>query len=205
MSIVTCLGVDPGTTGCLACVKRRVGDLAVMQIDLLVLPQDDLDILEWLTLTRTDPDGLRRFTVVERVSGWAGTKKNKDGEDFKHQGQPGHTMFDFGKSYGRLCMAISACASPLEKVEHIVPRSWQKMIRVQPTPRTDPGAYGRHKNQLKQIALRLYPHHRKYITLKTCDALLMAYCAMEFYKEAISARFQETATKAHPANPAKGS
>src|SRR5690606_26138113 len=90
----------------------------------------------------------------ELVGGYVGGK-----------GNTGSSMFAFGDGYGYMRGLITAYHIPLHLVR---PQTWQKGI---------PGLAGNEKPQrkraLKEHAGRLFPS-LKGVTLKTCDALLIA-------------------------------
>ena len=91
------------------------------------------------------------IVYMEKVGGYAGGP-----------GQPGSSMFNFGRGYGHLEMAAWLYGMRLELV---VPQTWQKALAI--------SAKGpERKKRLKEKAQQLYPTVDG-ITLKTCDALLI--------------------------------
>jgi hypothetical protein len=88
-------------------------------------------------------------------------------------------MFNFGWNYGSLRMAMIASGLPFEDVP---PQVWQKALKI-PSRKKEGRQYketkAAFKNRLKAKAQQLFP--RVYITLATCDALLIAeYCRRKF-------------------------
>lgn len=110
---------------------------------------DDADLSDYFATTA---DGA--IVVMELVGGFVGGK-----------GNPGSAMFRFGNGYGYIRGLLAAFGTPLHLVR---PQVWQAGI---------PGVKGNEKPQrkraLKEHAARLFPRAEG-ITLKTCDALLIA-------------------------------
>jgi hypothetical protein len=82
-------------------------------------------------------------------------------------GQGGQAMFNFGKNYGYLEMALLAKGISTETV---TPQKWQKFYQLG-TRGTDTKTQW--KNKLKAKAQQLFPNEK--VTLANCDALLIAY------------------------------
>lgn len=141
------IGIDPGKNGGIAVLD---GDLTV--ISLFKMPETPQDLLNTLSSFRGDS-----VCVLERVGGMPGNG--------------GSAMFNFGKGYGHLEMALLACGIPTETV---TPNKWEKYFQLGTS-----GNYSKTewKNRLKAKAQQLFPSLGKKITLATCDALLIAYYA----------------------------
>lgn len=89
-------------------------------------------------------------------------------------GQGVKSMFTFGQHYGFLRGLLVAHRIPFEEVP---PKTWQMSFGIK-------GGTGvsktLHKNRLKQKAQNLFPDMR--VTLKTCDALLIAEYGRRLYE-----------------------
>lgn len=139
------LGIDPGASGGIAELWAD-GKAALFPM------MDDIELRDYIgALAISTPD---THVVMELVGGFVGGK-----------GQPGSHMFRFGEGYGYIQGLLAAHRLPLSLVR---PQLWQKGI---------PGVAGQEKparkRALKEHAGRLFPHI-KGVTLKTCDALLIA-------------------------------
>ena len=137
------IGIDPGKHGGIAVMGADGEVLDVVKM--LETPQDLLDFLE-----QYKDDS---FCTLERVGGMPGNG--------------GSAMFNFGKGYGHLQMALLALHIPTEDV---TPNKWEKTYQL--------GSSGKYtktewKNRLKAKAQQMFPHLGKKITLATCDALLI--------------------------------
>lgn len=138
------IGIDPGKHGGIAVIDESGGVVEVAKMP--DTPQDLLELLERYK------DGT--VCVLERVGGMPGNAAN--------------AMFNFGKGYGHLQMALLALHIPTVDV---TPNKWEKHYQL--------GSSGKYtktewKNRLKAKAQQLFPHLGKKITLATCDALLIA-------------------------------
>jgi hypothetical protein len=81
-------------------------------------------------------------------------------------GHPGSRMFNFGRGYGALLMALTATDVPFELVQ---PRTWQRSFGLGKEKGEADGAW---KGRLKRLAQELFPDAG--ITLATADAALIA-------------------------------
>lgn len=145
------IGIDPGANGGLVCL---FDDKTFIQM----MPETERDIWDWFNQWK----GVPVFGIIEKVGGFmGGTGRNV---------ASGHTMFNFGLSYGVLRMAFIAAEIPFEEVP---PRTWQKGLKIPPMSRTE--SKTEFKNRLKGLAQQLFPLEK--VTLATSDALLIAeYC-----------------------------
>ena len=137
------IGIDPGKHGGIA-VMGADGEV----IDVVKMPETPQDLLDFLEQYKDDS-----FCTLERVGGMPGNG--------------GSAMFNFGKGYGHLQMALLALHIPTEDV---TPNKWEKTYQL--------GSSGKYtktewKNRLKAKAQQMFPHLGKKITLATCDALLI--------------------------------
>lgn len=137
------IGIDPGKHGGIA-VMGADGEV----LDVVKMPETPQDLLDFLERYKDDS-----FCTLERVGGMPGNG--------------GSAMFNFGKGYGHLQMALLALHIPTEDV---TPNKWEKAYQL--------GSSGKYtktewKNRLKAKAQQMFPHLGKKITLATCDALLI--------------------------------
>ncbi len=139
----TYIGIDPGKNGGIA-VMSYDGSV----IDLTKMPETPQDLLCFLSKYK---DG--SFCTLERVGGMPGNG--------------GSAMFNFGKGYGHLQMALIALQIPTEDV---TPNKWEKSYQLGTSGKFTKTEW---KNRLKAKAQQLFPGLGKRITLATCDALLI--------------------------------
>ena len=141
------IGIDPGKNGGIAVLD---GELSV--VGLFKMPETPQDLLNALSSYRSNST-----CVLEKVGGMPGNG--------------GSAMFNFGKGYGHIEMALLACGICTET---ITPNKWEKYFQLGTS-----GNYSKTewKNRLKAKAQQLFPSLGKKITLATCDALLIAYYA----------------------------
>lgn len=137
------IGIDPGKHGGIA-VMGADGEV----LDVVKMPETPQDLLDFLERYKDDS-----LCTLERVGGMPGNG--------------GSAMFNFGKGYGHLQMALLALHIPTEDV---TPNKWEKTYQL--------GSSGKYtktewKNRLKAKAQQMFPHLGKKITLATCDALLI--------------------------------
>jgi hypothetical protein len=164
------MGVDPGASGGLVVIHEGAITSAAMPGTIQQLWQwfapigpnsrywDDIEAV---------PD---IHCAIEQVTGYVAGRDKQSGGDYENSA-PGHRMFQFGKSYGRLEMALEAAGI---KAIPVIPRTWQKALGIAPRDKAteDQAAF---KRRLKQTAIQLFPSVT--VTLKTCDALLLALYA----------------------------
>lgn len=138
------IGIDPGKHGGIA-----VLDESGAVVDIVKMPETPQDLLGLLSQYKENS-----VCTLERVGGMPGNG--------------GSAMFNFGKGYGHLQMALIALEIPTEDV---TPNKWEKMYQLGSS-----GKFGKTewKNKLKAKAQQLFPSLGKKITLATCDALLIA-------------------------------
>jgi len=144
MGDIVYIGIDPGVSGGIAVLDANGG-----VVELLKMPSTPQDLLETLGRYR---EGSR--CVLERVGGMPGNG--------------GSAMFNFGKGFGHLQMALLALGIATDEV---TPNKWEKSYQL--------GSSGKYtktewKNKLKAKAQQLFPTLGRKITLATCDALLIA-------------------------------
>lgn len=138
------VAIDPGANGGIV-----VGNIngEVYQVD--KMPATPKDLLEYL---KDVVDGFMKVTcVLEKVGGIPG--------------QGGMAMFNFGKGFGYLEMALLACGIATEEV---TPQKWQKVFQMGSSKGYSKTEW---KNKLKAKAQMLYPLQK--VTLWNSDALLL--------------------------------
>ena len=138
------IGIDPGQHGGIAVL---LADGTVVEVS--KMPSTPRDLYDFLSQYSEDS-----FCVLERVGGMPGNG--------------GSAMFNFGKGYGHLQMALVALGIPTEDV---TPNKWEKTYQLGPCGKFTKTEW---KNRLKAKAQQLFPQLGKKITLATCDALLIA-------------------------------
>lgn len=138
------MGIDPGVNGGVA-LLRAGGKVEKVG----AMPGTAGDIL---ALVREWCDSVR-VCYIERVHGMPG--------------QGGGAMFTFGENYGHICMALMSCGI---KVVDVTPQKWEREYQL--GSRRLVGGKAEWKRVLKSKAQQLFPRER--VTLKTCDALLIA-------------------------------
>jgi hypothetical protein len=157
------LGLDPGSSGGLVAVHSNG------RVRLLQMPETELEIWDWI-----QPYGCKEkgsvVAVLEKVGGYIGEAQNS----------PGSRMFNFGWSYGGLRMALVAAGFREDETFFVVtPQEWQKGIGLQTKRKQGITNQGLWKKTLKLEACKRFPTVQG-ITLKTADALLIAYYCKSF-------------------------
>ncbi len=145
------LGLDPGLSGGIAFYYPP-------GITVTAMPDTERDVWGWIDRLRDHRGSL--FAVIEKVHAMPGNGVS--------------SMFKFGVGYGGLRMALVAAGIPFEEV---TPQTWMKVLRIPPRKKTEDKT--KWKNRLKQVAQNLHPNEP--ITLKTCDAILIATYAQRKY------------------------
>lgn len=139
------IGIDPGLSGGIAILNQ---DGSVK--DVVAMPDTPRDIYEFLLSYKEDSR-----CVLEDVG----------------HGMPGQSSkatATFARHNGHLEMALLALGIPTEKV---TPQKWIKVYQLKKKKEQDKNEW---KNVLKAKAQSLFPQLGKKVTLKTCDALLIA-------------------------------
>lgn len=138
------IGIDPGKHGGIA-VLDETGAV----IDVVKMPETPQDLLGFLSQYKENS-----VCTLERVGGMPGNG--------------GSAMFNFGKGYGHLQMALIALEI---STEDVTPNKWEKTYQLGSSGKFSKTEW---KNKLKAKAQQLFPSLGKKITLATCDALLIA-------------------------------
>jgi hypothetical protein len=125
------------------------------------MPATERDVWEFFSRTIYNPEFKRRsMAVIEKVHSMPG--------------QGVHSTFKFGMGYGGLRMALIAAGIPFIEA---TPQAWQKELEIPPRKKTETKT--QFKNRLKAMAQQLFPGVD--VTLKTADALLIAYYCRQKY------------------------
>lgn len=172
------IGIDPGASGGIAAICDDT-------IESIPMPDTELGVWEWLS-TRIDPT--TDIAVIEQVWGYMpGEKKvGKDGREYQEGASSGSAMFSFGQSYGALRMALTAVGLR-EGVSWfaVVPRTWQGILDISPRSRktgeTKSQFKARMRDHAESLCCTLTPTRPNRITLKTCDAILLAFYCKQMY------------------------
>lgn len=138
------IAIDPGKNGGIAVfsIDRN------MLIEVVKMPETPMDILTFLSLFQKNS-----VCYIEKVGGITG------------QGGAS-SMFNFGKGFGHLEMALLCRKIPTTEV---TPQKWQKALQLGTKGNKSNTEW---KNKLKAKAQQLYPSMSK-ITLAISDALLI--------------------------------
>lgn len=141
------IGIDPGEHGGIAVLKSDGSVVCVEN-----MPDTPQDILGFLT------DYSSLYDVVCTL------------EDVGHgiPGQSSKATAKFARHNGHLEMALLALGIATEKV---TPQKWQKTYQLGSSSGVNKTVW---KNKLKAKAQQLFPQVGKKLTLRTCDALLIA-------------------------------
>jgi|SRR5688572_5597639 len=139
------IGIDPGASGGIAVID---GYEHVTRV--YAMPQTESDTWGLVSELARWPGELR--AVIERVHAFPG--------------QGVSSSFTFGRNYGFLRACLIAAQVPFEEV---FPRTWQTALGCMNSKKLAKPA---HKRKLRGVAQQLFPAVD--VTLKTCDALLLA-------------------------------
>lgn len=140
----TIIAIDPGAKGGIV-VKSESGYLHVHK-----MPETPTDLLELLTQYEYNST-----CYLEKVGGMPG--------------MGGSSMFNFGRGYGHIEMALLALKIPTVTV---TPHKWQKELQMGTKGDRSTSEW---KNHLKAKAQQLYPDQK--FTLDTADAALICHYA----------------------------
>lgn len=136
------IGIDPGKAGGISvysCDDKKI-------IEVIKMPETPRELLAFLKIYKNNS-----VCYLERV-----------------QGIPGNgaaSMFNFGRGFGHLEMALLALSIPFSV---ITPQKWQKTLQLGHKGSKTTSQW---KNKLKQRAQELYPGVK--ITLDVSDSLLI--------------------------------
>lgn len=153
------IGIDPGVHGGLAVITKD----GVATAYNTTTEQQTWDLIRSVARAHADIEDCgdhtvmvtRVFACIEQVGGYIG------------DAHPGSRMFEFGRSYGSLRMALVAAGIPFETVR---PQAWQKALGLR--TRVEGEETGAWKNYLKGVAKERFPQVK--VTKAVADALLIA-------------------------------
>lgn len=154
MEIDYYIGIDPGVNGGIAVLGEN-GEVK----DVRNMPDTPADILEYFKLYAAFPC----VCVLEDVG----------------QGMPGQSSSataKFARHNGHLEMALLALGIKTIKAR---PQKWEKTYALGKSTACEKAEW---KRKLKERAQQLFPQLGKKVTLKTCDALLIAEYCRKYYK-----------------------
>ena len=160
------IGIDPGLSGGIAVIDPEM-------IFITPMPQTERDMWEFLVqFSPRNPEEPRRsYSLIEKAHAFPGSVKpvfcprcNSPLKVKQAQGV-GSTAKSVG-NYLQCRMALIAAGIPFET---IAAAQWQKGVGIPPRGKK---TRTQHKNVLKARAQELFPDVK--VTLKTCDALLIA-------------------------------
>lgn len=137
------IGIDPGAHGGISvysCELKKIIETTKM----METPQELLAFLRMYSCNSV--------AYLERVQGLPGMGANH--------------MFNFGKGFGHIEMALTACKIPFTEV---TPQKWQKELQVGHKGSKTTAQW---KNKLKEKAAQLFPGIGR-ITLDISDSLLL--------------------------------
>ena len=137
------IAIDPGKNGGIAIFSVDKEEV----IEVIKMPDTHQDLLNYLSLYSNNS-----ICYLEKVGGLPG--------------MGGSAMFNFGKGFGHLEMALLAKKIPTIEV---TPQKWQKSLQLGTKGKKSNTEW---KNKLKSRAQQLYPSVPK-ITLAKADALLI--------------------------------
>jgi hypothetical protein len=162
------VGIDPGKNGGIAVVTfsggKRGSPLRTSVDVCLPTPKTYralLDAVNYGVAERFRRDG-PGFVYLEKVGGYVPGKG----------GNVGSRMFVFGEEYGKVKMALVASGLG-ELYKAVRPQTWQAALGLSRPKGAGQISDALWKRRLKAEAERIFPNAR--VTLKTADALLLAY------------------------------
>lgn len=136
------IAIDPGTSGAICSI---VANWMITE----KMPETPKDVFDYLKNLATRYDCV---CYLEKVQGLPG--------------MGGSPMFNFGKGYGGIEMALIALEI---RTIAVTPQKWQKFIGIGTKGKSSTTEW---KNKLKARAQQLYPNHK--VTLANADAILIA-------------------------------
>ena len=146
------IGIDPGVNGGIAVMDR-----AHRVVEVVNMPATPRDVLDFLG----------KYSGEETVAFLEDVGKGMPG-------QSSSATATFARHCGHLEMALLALGIRTWKA---TPQKWQKLYQL---GRSSGYSKTEWKNKLKAKAQELFPDLGKKVTLKTCDALLIALYGVRF-------------------------
>lgn len=143
------IAIDPGKNGGIAIYSSEKNKL----IEVVKMPPTPQELLSFLRLYQ-----FNSVCYLEKVGGLPG--------------MGGSAMFNFGKGFGHIEMALLCAKIPTNEV---LPQKWQKFLSLGTKGSKSTSEW---KNKLRTRAEQLFPNVGK-ITLATSDALLILKYGIE--------------------------
>lgn len=143
------IAIDPGKNGGIAIYSSERNQL----VEVVKMPPTPQELLSFLRLYQ-----FNSVCYLEKVGGLPG--------------MGGSAMFNFGKGFGHIEMALLCAKIPTNEV---LPQKWQKFLSLGTKGSKSTSEW---KNKLKTRAEQLFPNAVK-ITLATSDALLILKYGIE--------------------------
>lgn len=143
------IAIDPGKNGGIAIYSSERNQL----VEVVKMPPTPQELLSFLRLYQ-----FNSVCYLEKVGGLPG--------------MGGSAMFNFGKGFGHIEMALLCAKIPTNEV---LPQKWQKFLSLGTKGSKSTSEW---KNKLKTRAEQLFPNAGK-ITLATSDALLILKYGIE--------------------------
>lgn len=143
------IAIDPGKNGGIAIYSSEKNKL----IEVVKMPSTPQELLSFLRLYQ-----FNSVCYLEKVGGLPG--------------MGGSAMFNFGKGFGHIEMALLCAKIPTNEV---LPQKWQKFLSLGTKGSKSTSEW---KNKLRTRAEQLFPNVGK-ITLATSDALLILKYGIE--------------------------
>lgn len=139
------IAIDPGKNGAIAIFSFTKNEL----IEVAKMPETAKDLLDFLKMYSQNS-----ICYLEKVGGIPGSGG-------------ANSMFNFGKGFGHLEMALLACKIP---VTEVTPQKWMKYLQMGTKGSMSSTDW---KNKLKSRSQQLFPSLK--VTLTTADALLIMH------------------------------
>lgn len=137
------IGIDPGQLGGISVYSCELKQI----IETIKMPETAHDLLQFLRIYKCNS-----VCYVEKVQGVPGNGAS--------------AMFNFGRGFGHIEMALLALKIPYTEV---TPQKWQKALQLGHKGTKTTSQW---KNKLKERATQIFPYLKK-ITLSVSDSLLI--------------------------------
>lgn len=159
--LVRYLGIDPGENGGIAILSYQEKSKSEVALHRAGTEKECWRLIRSLrSITKRNGEQLAvSYAALERVGGYM-PQKGK-------QSDIGSAMFEFGRNYGFWRGCLTAAGIPFLEP---TPMQWMKAVEVPRKSREE--SKTERKRRLFNHALHLFPEAK--VTLKTCDALLLA-------------------------------
>lgn len=145
------IAIDPGTSGATT-VQYSDGKVFAYGFK---SESEQKELIKNIKVSAAESNS-RVVAYIEQVGGFTG------------HNQPGSAMFNFGRNFGYHLALLDSAGFEVHLVR---PQEWQKGLPKTPKLADRAAAKRKHKNDLKEVAARLFPHIS--VTLKNADALLI--------------------------------